>query len=100
MSDALRGKQRRYLRAMAHGLEPVVLLGREGATDAVLEAIARELKSRELVKVRLPELEGAERKAAARDLAERAEAELVQVLGRVVVLYRQKDEEPRIELPA
>jgi RNA-binding protein len=85
---------------MAHGLDPVVMLGREGATPAVLGAIARELKARELIKVRLPELEGAERKAAAADVAERAGAELVQVLGRMVVLYRRKDEEPRIELPA
>jgi RNA-binding protein len=84
---------------MAHGLEPVVLLGRDGATDAVLDAVARELKARELIKVRLPELEGAERKAAAGELAERAGAELVQVLGRVVVLYRRRDEEPRIALP-
>ncbi|HMB68261.1 MAG TPA: ribosome assembly RNA-binding protein YhbY [bacterium] len=99
MSAALGGKQRRFLRGMAHGLDPVVMLGREGATDAVLEAIARELKARELIKVRLPELEGAERKAAAADLAESAGAELVQVLGRVVVLYREKDEEPRIQLP-
>ena len=99
MSVALRGKQRRHLRGLAHGLEPVVLLGREGATDAVLGAIVRELKARELIKVRLPELEGAERKAAAAALAERAEAELVQVLGRVAVLYRPKDEEPRIRLP-
>jgi RNA-binding protein len=99
VSAALRGKQRRHLRGLAHGLEPVVLLGREGATEAVLGAIAGELKARELIKVRLQELEGAERKAAARELAERAEAELVQVLGRVVVLYRRKDEEPRIRLP-
>lgn len=99
MTAALGGKQRRYLRAMAHGLDPVVLLGREGATGAVLDAVGRELKARELIKVRLPEIEGAERKAAARELAERAGAELVQVLGRVVVLYRRRDEEPRIELP-
>jgi RNA-binding protein len=84
---------------MAHGLEPVVLMGREGATDAVLEAVARELKDRELIKVRLPELEGAARKSAAAELAERAEAELVQVLGRVVVLYRRNEEEPGIQLP-
>lgn len=99
MSATLRGKQRRHLRALAHELEPVVRLGREGATEAVLAAVDAELKRRELIKVRLPESEGAARKTAARELADRSDAELVQVLGRVVVLYRRKDEEPRIELP-
>jgi len=97
--STLRGRDRRYLRGLGHSLEPSVLLGKGGITDAVVVSIGKALDAHELIKVRLHETAGAERKEAARELAERCGAELVQVLGRVVLLYRRNDEEPGIELP-
>jgi RNA-binding protein len=99
MTAALGGKQRRYLRALGHDLEPAVRLGGSGITDGVLATIEQSLAAHELIKVRLFEAAGAERKAAARELAERAGAALVQVLGRTVLLYRARDERPEIVLP-
>lgn len=97
--STLRGRDRRYLRGLGHDLEPSVLLGRSGITDGIVTTIGEALGAHELIKVRLHETAGAERKEAARELAERCGAELVQVLGRAVLLYRRNEEEPKIELP-
>lgn len=94
----LRGKQRRYLRGLGVNLEPTVFVGKEGLSPALLTALDHELNDRELVKVRLLDSAG-DRKAMARELADRAEVELVQVLGRTALLYRRNEEEPQIELP-
>ena len=96
----LRGKQRRYLRGLGVNLEPKVWIGGNGITDAVLASVEDALSTDELIKVKLPESEGAERKAFARDLAEKSGTELVQVLGRTALLYRRNDEKPEIQLPA
>jgi RNA-binding protein len=99
-SSQLRGKQRRYLRGLGVKLAPAVTLGKASLTPGVLAQIAEALAAHELIKVRLLETVGAERKEMAARLAAEAEAELVQVLGRTVLLYRRNEEEPRIELPA
>ena len=99
MIQTLRGKQRRYLRGLGTRLEPVVFLGKNAITDAVLDEIATALEAHELIKVRLLDSVEGDRKDVARELAERAECELVQVLGRTVLLYRRNDEAPAIALP-
>lgn len=99
MTSTLRGKQRRYLRGLGTRLDPVVFLGKKAVTDAVLEELATALAAHELVKVRLLDSVEGDRKEVGRELAERAGAELVQVLGRTVLLYLRNDEEPSIELP-
>ena len=99
-ASALRGKQRRYLRGLGVNLDPRVMVGKEGISPDVLSALDRALTRDELVKVRLQDSAGEDRKAVARELAERAGVELVQVLGRTVLLWRRNEEEPRITLPA
>jgi RNA-binding protein len=98
--SALRGKQRRYLRGLGVSLESTVFVGKQGITDAVLAEIDSVVKKRELVKVRLHDTVGGDRKDVARELAERTGCELVQVLGRTVLLYRRNEEKPVLELPA
>jgi RNA-binding protein len=95
----LRGKQRRHLRGLGVNLSPVVQVGKEGVTDAVLGAIEREIGARELVKIRLLDNLAGDRKEIAREIAERSGTELVQVLGRTLLLWRRNPEEPVIELP-
>ena len=97
--SALRGKQRRYLRGLGVNMEPVVFVGKQGITDAVLAELESVVKMKELVKVRLLDSAG-DRKEVARELAERVGCELVQVLGRTVLLYRRNEEKPVLELPA
>jgi RNA-binding protein len=93
------GKQRRYLRGLGHALEAVVHVGKEGVSDAVTEALTAALATHELVKVKLGQNTPTDRHEAAGELAARTDAELVQVLGRAVLLYRPHPEEPKIVLP-
>lgn len=95
----LKGKHRRYLRGLGVGLKPAVVVGKEGLSESLLAAVGDAIETHELIKVRLLDNVVGHRKEIARDLAERAGAELIQVLGRTVLLYRRNEEEPRIELP-
>ena len=98
-SMALRGKQTRYLRSLGHHLRPAVTVGKEGVTDALVRGLGEALETHELVKVKLTDSAGRERRSLGAQLAERAEAELVQVLGRTLLLYRARGQDPRIHLP-
>jgi len=95
----LTGKQRRHLRALGHHVEPVVQLGKHGLTDAVIAAIGEALAQHELVKVRV----GTECPDDRHDVAERlgpaVKGEIVQVLGRTLLVYRRHPKEPKIQLP-
>jgi RNA-binding protein len=86
------GKDKRALRAMGHHLRPIVQVGQQGITPAVVEATEEALAAHELVKVKI--LEGCPlgRFEAGRLLAEETRAELVQVLGRTCLLYKQADQ--------
>lgn len=80
--------QRRFLKSLAHGLEPVMHVGREGVSDKVAGALDRAFANRELLKVQL--LDGAEsdKNEIAQQIACAAKACLVQLIGFRVVLYR------------
>mgnify|MGYP000961763161 CR=1 FL=1 len=88
----LRGKDRRALRALGHHLRPVVQIGHQGVTPAVVEATSRALDDHELVKVKVLESAPEDRFETARSLAEATSSELVQVLGRTILLYRPSEE--------
>ena len=84
----MKGKERAELRAEAHHLQPVVHVGHQGATDTLLAALDDALRTHELVKVALARtLEDAPR-TVANALAEAVGAEVIQVIGRKVTLYR------------
>lgn len=96
----LSGKQSRALKGLAHHLEPVVSVGKDGVTDGVLSALSQALTDHELVKVRLPQVDKGERHALALALAEGAPAHLVGELGRIAILYRRHPSRPKVSLPA
>lgn len=94
-------KQRRYLRGLAHPLSPVIRLGKEGLTDAVVKETTRALFDHELIKVKAP---GGGGDRDARDalfvaLAERTGSALVHRIGNVAVLYRPRPDLKRILIP-
>lgn len=93
----LNSRQRQFLKAQAHSLNPVVLLGSDGITDGVLKELDSSLEHHELLKVRLNA--GDNRREQAGALAAAVNAELVQVIGRVAVLFRQRSKESRFILP-
>ncbi len=96
----LTGKQRRHLRALGHHLEPVVQIGKGGMTEGVAAAVDAALGDHELVKVRLGTECPDDRHDIAEALGPRLGAEIAQVLGRTILLYRRHPKEPKIKLPA
>ncbi len=84
---------------MAHHQKPLVIIGKAGITPNVLKQIDQTLVARELMKVKLPKIYGEERRAMARELAEALNAELIQLMGRIAILYRPNPDEPKIDLP-
>jgi RNA-binding protein len=84
--------ERKLLKARAHNLEPVVLIGNKGLTDDVVNEVDRALTAHELIKVRAPSLDRDAREAALEALCERIRAEAVQHIGKVFVLFRKKPE--------
>ena len=95
----LTGKQRRYLRSLGHHLQPVVQLGKEGASEGIVAATVQALRDHELVKVRLLASAGEDRRGLAEELAASTASEVAQVLGRTLLLYKPHPEEPTIVLP-
>lgn len=92
-------RQRAYLRGLGHHLQPVVMLGKEGLSEGLLQALDIALDQHELVKLRLSENAPGERQELAARLAEQSLSALVQVLGRVVLLYRRRPEAARSTRP-
>lgn len=82
--------ERKALKARAHPLNPVVIVGDKGITDSVIGEIDRALTAHELIKVRAPAMERADRESALAEIALRCGAEAVQSIGKVFVLYRQR----------
>ncbi len=95
----LTGKQKRFLRSLGHNLQPVVHVGKGGISDALAAAANQALDDHELIKVRLLDEVPVDRSEAADELAVRCEAVVAQVLGRTVLLYRRRLDDPKIVLP-
>ncbi len=95
----LTGKQKRFLRALGSTLDPVVQIGKSGVLDNVIESAGQALAAREIIKVRVLQNSPEEPKIAIAALAKATGAQLVQVIGRNGLLYKQNEEKPKIELP-
>lgn len=93
----LNSRQRQFLKAQAHALNPLILLGNDGLSEAVIKELDSTIEHHELVKIKLNAGEG--RKEQAAEAAEAVNAELVQVVGRVATLFRQRKEDSRFILP-
>ena len=83
---------RRALRARAHDLSPVVLVGAAGVTDAVMNEIDRALTAHELVKIRLSGLERTVQDIESNRICDRLAAASVQRIGHVLVIWRPRPE--------
>lgn len=82
-------KQRSFLRGKAHHLSPVVMLGKEGLSEAVLKATDKALEDHELIKIKLPSANQEEFHALVESLMSTIKAEVVQTIGHQLVIYRK-----------
>jgi RNA-binding protein len=95
----LTGKQKRFLRAKAHHLTPIFQVGKGGVNDNMVQQISDALEARELIKISILQNCEEDKEAIAGELASQTGAELVQVIGKTIVLYRESRENKKIELP-
>lgn len=96
---ALTAKQKQFLKGLAHALSPIVRIGKGGVTQAVIAETRKSLDAHELIKVRIDVDEGTGRRAAAQELATATHSELAGTIGKIAILYREREEEPEIKLP-
>lgn len=95
----LTGKQKRFLRAEAHHLKPIFQVGKTGVNDNMIEQIRDVLEKRELIKVSVLQNCLEDKNTVADKLTQGAEAELVQIIGNNIVLYKESIENKQIILP-
>ena len=100
LRNSLTSKQIRKLRSLGMTEDAVVMIGKEGVTPTVVASAREAIKKRELIKVRVLQNAPDEPEDAITVLAERADANLVQVIGRNGLLFRRNFDKPRIELCA
>lgn len=96
---ALTGKQKHFLRSLAHHSKVSVTLGAAGLSNSVLREIDTALHHHELVKIKLPPSSRTERRNLAIQICDLSCTEMVQLIGRICVVYRPGDE-PTIKLPS
>ena len=89
----LRGKQKRFLRSQAHHLQPIFQIGKGGINSAMLVQINEAIEKRELIKVTLLQNTDEIAEDVARILEEEVQCEIVQIIGRVLVLYKPSSKE-------
>jgi putative YhbY family RNA-binding protein len=85
--------QRLRLRARAHHLQPVVLLGAAGLSEPALKEIDRALRAHELIKIRAPGDDRDLREAIAAAIADRLDAARIQLIGKLIVVFRPRPPE-------
>ena len=96
---ALSNLQIRNLRAESHRLKlkPVVMIGQHGLSESVMNELESSIQHHELIKVRIPALEKTDKKTLIQSMCEQLEAEEIQNIGHVVVLFRQNPKSKRPE---
>ncbi|MCM1125084.1 MAG: ribosome assembly RNA-binding protein YhbY [Lachnospiraceae bacterium] len=92
-------KQRAYLKGLAMNIDPVFQIGKSSLTPELTEAVGELFNTRELVKIAVLKNCTADSKAIAEMLAERTGAQVVQVIGKKIVLYKESKDRKKIELP-
>lgn len=89
----LTSKERSRLRAQGNKLRPQVWIGKEGITEGTLVNLNNALQTRDLLKVKLQENCPTEKREAAKTIADKLEAEVVQIIGNTILLFRPIPEE-------
>lgn len=91
-------KQKQFLKSIAHHLNPVVMLGGNGLTEGVLAEIDNALNHHELIKVKIAGADRETKQLIIDAIVRETQAQPVQTIGHILVLYRQSEEQ-KIQLP-
>ncbi len=92
-------KQRAYLRGLAMNIDPVVQIGKSSLTPEVIDAVREAIDKRELIKIGILKNCFDDPRTLGETLAERTRSQLVQVIGKKIILYKPNKDKPKIVLP-
>ena len=92
-------KQRSYLKGLAMTMNPIFQLGKSSLTPENTQAIAEALEARELIKINVLQNCADDPNELAQIVAERTHSQVVQVIGKKIVLYKESKNKKKIELP-
>ncbi len=93
------GKQRAYLKKMAHSMKPVIQVGKDGVSPNVILQIRETIHKRELIKISFLESCPDDVKTASDKIIERSKVEFVGLIGRKLTVYKRNPDNPTIKLP-
>lgn len=92
------GRQRSYLKSLANNLDPLIQVGKNGVTDALIQQLDELLESHELVKIRVLKNSPVIAKEIIEEILNGTGAEFVQQIGNKLTIYRESEENKKIEL--
>ncbi|EFV77411.1 MULTISPECIES: ribosome assembly RNA-binding protein YhbY [Cytobacillus] len=95
----LTGKQKRFLRSKAHHLNPIFQVGKGGVNENMIKQVGEALEARELLKVSVLQNCEEDRDTVAQQLSKGTKADVVQIIGNIIVLYKESKENKQIDLP-
>lgn len=95
----LTGKQKRYLRSLDHNTDPTFQIGKGGINENMISQIDETLEKRELIKIHVLQNNFDDKNELANELSQATKSELVQVIGSMIVLYKESQENKDIFLP-
>ncbi len=95
----LTSKQRSYLRGLGNTMEPIVQVGKAGVTESLIVQVVETLEARELIKMKVLNNCMASVREVADQIAAEAGADVVQTIGSKILIYKESEEKPTIELP-
>ena len=95
----MNSKQRAYLKSLAMTMEPIMQIGKSSLTPEITEAVSEALEARELIKINVLKNCMDDTRILAEALAERTRSQVVQVIGKKIVLYREYKTKKKLELP-
>jgi RNA-binding protein len=93
-------EQKKYLKGLAHSIQPTVMIGKEGVTSLLLKEVSRTLTSHELIKIKFIQSKS-DKSTISQDIANEFKAHVVSVVGNMAIIYKQpkKTEDRKIKLP-
>ena len=92
------GRQKRHLRALAHPLKPIVNLGKQGLSRETKREIESQLLDHELIKCKVLDSCPLSKKECAEEISTMTEIEVVQIIGKTLILFSPHPEDPKIKL--
>ncbi len=95
---SLTSKQRAFLKRKAHNLDAICRVGKDGFSDSLAQGVLDALNTRELLKVKILQNSEVEKREVAYQIAGAIEAEVVDIIGRTIILYKENEEKPTISL--